>query len=384
MSENRTLTTNGLTLQHTLYILCSVAMVGISIYLTKHFFEAYFPSGLNSTSGLCDISAFWNCDNATKSPLGSFLYVPTSWFGLVIGLIGIIGAITPSEKVEATNKLLIYINFIGCCALLLYSLIALGGLCPMCTVYYVLSGVCAYLFYKYSELKVSLDFKPVMAYAVIFLVGAYFLQNNFRNNMNAQSSLSAQYISQFFNIPVAGEPTDPSPFRLMSSTENFSDAPIRISVFSDFECPFCKNAALTIDDVIEAFPGKINVQYFFYPLDHNCNDSVKRPLHINACKAAYVAACSTEKFKEVHDTFFKNQEKLSDEYVREVQNDFGLEGCLENEANKQAVIKTIQAGNQFKVTSTPTMIINGRKIRAALPSNHLIAILKEILKREGK
>jgi protein-disulfide isomerase/uncharacterized membrane protein len=384
MSNQRTLTTNGLTLQHTLYLIVSLAMVGISIYLTKHYFEAYFPQGLKATGSLCDINAFWNCDNATKSIAGSIFYVPTAWFGLVIGVIGIGGAIFPSMAMEKTNKALIYLNFFGCCVLFAFSLIWLGGLCPMCTVYYALSGVAAFLFWKYSDVQPIPEVKPTLIWTAFLLVGSFVLRSEFLDQMSKQDSLSAQYIEQFFKIPVSGDPLDDSKFRIHSATDNFKEAPLRISFFSDFECPFCKVAAESMPDIIREFPDQLNIQYFFWPLDHNCNPEIKRPFHTFACAGAYVAACDPSKFAEVHDAIFAKQENLSIDAIAAVEKKYGLSGCAQNETVKADVLATIKAGEQYKINSTPTVIINGRKVKAALPSNHLIAILREILKREGK
>ena len=108
--STRRLTTEGLTIPHVIYVLLSLAMVGVSIYLTSHYYEVHFPTGLGKTSSLCDINQFWSCDKTTLSALGSIFYVPTSFFGLIIGLIGIFGAIFSSDEVERTNKFLIYLN----------------------------------------------------------------------------------------------------------------------------------------------------------------------------------------------------------------------------------------------------------------------------------
>jgi protein-disulfide isomerase len=384
MENQKRLTTNGLSLQHSIYLVTSLGMVGISIYLTQHYFQTFFPEGIQE-SGLCDINAFWSCDMATKSLAGSLFHIPTAWFGLVIGLLGLAGAIFPSLEMEKTNKTLIYLNFIGCCVLFIYSLVFLGGLCPFCTVYYILSGVCVYLFWEHSDVSLAPSPKLLALWLVVAVAGSMYLRSEFMHRMKTQDSLSAQYITQFFNIPVEGDPIVNSKFLIhKSSSASFAETPIRVSMFSDFQCSHCKVVSDAMPDLIKEFGDKISIQYYFFPLDNSCNAEMKRQIHSFACAAAYIAACDTTKFAEVHDAIFKSQAVLSNDILSSIEKDYGLSGCRENQKVKDAVQETLEAGQQSGVDSTPTLIINGRKVKAAIASTHLIAILKEILKRDGK
>ncbi|MEX1098919.1 MAG: vitamin K epoxide reductase family protein, partial [Bacteriovoracaceae bacterium] len=127
--NKKTLTLNGFTIPHSVYVLISVAMVAVGIYLTKHFYLVNFPTGIGSESSLCSGDGFWGCNKATESALGHIFYVPTSFFGIVIGLLGIFGAVFPSVQMEKTNKFFIILNAIGCLGLLAFSIICLGGVC---------------------------------------------------------------------------------------------------------------------------------------------------------------------------------------------------------------------------------------------------------------
>ena len=136
--ENKTLTNNGLTSQHVIYILLSLGMIAVSAYLTNHFYESYFPKGFGSADSLCDINSFWGCDKATKSVLGKVFNVPTSFFGIIIGLMGIIGAIFPSMNMEKTNKFFILLNAAGYSYFFsLYLLLKVYVLFVLSTIYYL-------------------------------------------------------------------------------------------------------------------------------------------------------------------------------------------------------------------------------------------------------
>jgi hypothetical protein len=56
-------------------------------------------------------------------------------------------------------------------------------------------------------------------------------------------------------------------------------------------------------ELVRRYGNKINIQYFFYPLDHKCNSNIKNKFHENACDAAMVAACDDKKFAKVNDDF---------------------------------------------------------------------------------
>lgn len=378
MNEKR-LTTNGLTVPHLIYLTLSLAMVAASIYMTVHFYEAYFPKGLAKTSGLCDISAFWNCDNATLSPLGHIFYVPTAFFGLLIGLMGLIGAVFSSEQMERTNKFFIYINTIGCCILFTYSLVVLGGLCPMCTTYYVLSLGCAYLFFKYSNAKAFPEIKITAVYGVLLLIPSAIMYNYFVKQLGQQQSLGKQYIEQFNKLADVGDPLVESKYKIHMSTDSFESAPIRISVFSDFQCPFCQMVSTQMHDLVKAFKGKINIQYFFYPLDNLCNKHIDRSFHEFACRAAYIAACDPKKFAVIHDEIFDNQKNLSDDYLNKLEKKHDLVGCMANDENRNTIVTYIDYADQYKLKSTPTIIINGKKIEGSISTPYLKEILKSLL-----
>lgn len=382
-NTKRSIIAEGFSTKSFIYLVLSVGMLVTSIYLTKHFYQTYFPQGLADTSSICNINEFWGCDKATKSALGSIFGVPTSFFGVFIGLLGIISLFFSSEKVERTNKLFITLNAAGCLILLAYSLIALKSLCPLCSVYYLFSFITFYFFHKYSDYKAGFELKPFAAYTLLLLLPALYLSSDFSNRVKAQSSLNTAYIGEFKKLNDYGDPTIESPYKIYKSTENFADAPIRLSVFSDFQCPFCKIVSDQMPQIIEEFKGKINIQYMFYPLDGSCNPNMQGGMHAYACMAAYLAACDERKFAKVHDYIFANQEKITATSLKDWARKFELnESCFTDKKLEGIVSQTISTGEQYKLKSTPTIIINGRKLEGSLPTVHLKAILRSLLDNE--
>lgn len=378
--SKKNLTLKGLTIPHTVYIIVSILMVIVGIILTKHFYQLHFPTQIGAENSLCSGDGFWGCHKATQSALGHLFYVPTSFFGIVIGLLGIFGAVFPSEKMERTNKFFIILNAVGCLGLLGFSIVGLGGLCQFCAIYYLLSFTAAFLFFKYSELPPKPDLKITAIYGLLVIIPGVFMYNYFINQAQTQSSLSSQYVKQFAQLKNMGEPSYISPYKLNQATENWEDAPVRIAVYSDFQCPFCQKVADQVPTLIRGIEDKVNVAYYFFPLDNACNPEMKRSFHEYACKAAYLAACDEDKFLEVHDAIFERQERLNNENLDKWAQEFGLSGCFDNPELQDVVRQTLNTGEQYKLKSTPTLVINGKKIEGSIPTTHLRAIVESILK----
>lgn len=357
--------------------LLSALMIGFSIYLTSHYFELKFPTGLES-GALCNFNSFFNCDKTTMSPASNIGGVPISMFGIVIGALVMIGLFIRNEYYEKTVYFTLIVNMIGCALLFCYSLFILGGLCPFCTLYYIVSALTLLLFYKKSS-----DYRPhpqmLIAFAAIFLAVTFLTRLNVNSKMANANAVANDLIKQYYGLPNLGAPATPSEFRIASAP----DAPIKMQIFSDFECPACKALSAIMPQLLLRYGGKIDIQYFFYPLDNSCNPSMERPLHQSACRAAYFAACSpVENFGTLHDEIFHNQERIAD-YLDEQIKKNNLEACIKDPKTKEKVVAIINQATPFNVRSTPTFLLNGVKIEGVLPADQLFAIMDEILKRSA-
>lgn len=379
MEQKKGLTLNGMTGLNFLFIMNAVAMIGVSIYLTTHFYDTLYPTQLGGAGSLCNLSNFFNCDTATYSNAAQLMGVPTSFFGIIIGLYFLFSSLMPSEALEKTASALSKYNFIGCIILFFFSLFILGSLCPFCSVYYVLSGLACFLLWKYGINTWVPDLKVTGVWVGLFAVGAFLMHQHTADKETFRAKLNTSIVEQYRKLPLIGDPTQESPYKIHMATAAFKDAPLRISVFSDFECPFCKIVAEQMPELVRKYPNQINIQYFFYPLDAKCNSNVKSRFHEYACSAAYLAACDEKKFPEMHDEIFANQEKFKSNVINDLAKKHNMESCLTNEEVKNKVITAINAATQFSLKSTPTIIVNGKKIEGSIPSGQYFAIFEDIL-----
>lgn len=379
MEQKKSLTLEGISGINFLFILNAVAMIGVSIYLTTHFYEVLYPTRLGGAGSLCNISNFFNCDAATYSKMSNIAGIPISFFGIIVGVFFLFTSLMPSENFEKTASAVSKYNFIGCVALFVFSLGALGSLCPFCTLYYVLSGVAFYLLWKKGLNSWKPDVKIAGIWFVILAIGSFFMFQTTKTKEDTNTKLNASIVQQFNGLANLGEPDMESPYKIHMGTPNFADAPIRITVFSDFECPFCKVVSEQIPELVRRYPNKINVQYMFYPLDSKCNPNMKGKMHENACDAAALAACDEKQFLELHDEIFANQDKLGSGILAEMAKKRNLSSCFTNTEVVNKVIGLINQGTKFNLKSTPTIIVNGKKIEGTIPNRQFFAIFDDIL-----
>src|SRR5262249_19821929 len=96
-----------------------------------------------------------------------------------------------------------------------------------------------------------------------------------------------------------------------------ANAPITIVEFSDFQCPFCKRAAPTVEALVKEYKGQVRLAFRQHPL----------PMHNNAMSAAKagLAANQQGKFWAMHDALFENQQDLSDDGILKTSKKAGLD-----------------------------------------------------------
>jgi len=359
-------------------VVFAALMLGFSLYLTDHFFKVKYPSGLEAGS-LCNINSFFNCDKTTHSSWSTIFQVPISLFGAIIGVLTLLGLIFKSEEYEKTIYFVLIVNFVGCVLLFFYSLFYLKGLCPFCTLYYIASGLTLFLFYKQSEsYKPNLGF--LASFGLVFVLSGLLMRSNIVDRESKTNAISNDLIKQYYSLPNLGMPQFPSIYKLA----HMPNAPIKIAIFSDFECPACRALSEQMETIITKYAGKIDIQYYFYPLDNQCNPNMQNALHTNACKAAYISTCMpSNDFLQVHNTIFKNQDNIRDGFLDEFIKANRLEKCVTDPASKEKVLALINAANPFNIRSTPTYLINGVKIEGVLPIDQLSVILDEIIKRSN-
>ncbi|HUI25622.1 MAG TPA: thioredoxin domain-containing protein [Candidatus Kryptonia bacterium] len=152
-----------------------------------------------------------------------------------------------------------------------------------------------------------------------------------------------------------------------------ASAPVTIVSYSDFECGHCAALARSLHETLPRYQGQVRVVFHHYPLDRACNPKVTTDMHQRACRAAVAAECAAQqdRFWPYHDVLFENQQRLADSDLLSYAQRVGLnvaqfESCLASAAPLERVERDIRAGTALGIESTPTVFINGRRIKGAL------------------
>ena len=161
-----------------------------------------------------------------------------------------------------------------------------------------------------------------------------------------------------------------------------ASAPVTIVEFSDFQCPFCRQASPTLKKVQDTYGEKVRIVWKDFPLTD---------IHPQAFKAAEAAHCAGEqgKYWEFHDRLFSSQDALQPPALKGHAVDMKLDAtafatCLDSSKYAERVRDGVAAGTLLGVDSTPTMYINGRRVAGAYPYETIAAIVDEELQRAGQ
>lgn len=369
-------------------------MIAVSCYLTRHFYQVHFPNtnALGEGSSLCDLSSFWNCDAATLSPMSQFLGIPTAFFGLALSILFLLFTLLgfPSSWYFSIFWLSTF-NFIGCVSLAGYSLLQLGALCPGCTLYYVLSTI---LFISLQPMKTSLlSFQvPLGAWiAIIVLFGGGGASMKYLGHSLEKPDLEfrekiAAYIAKVGNIAPLMAEYSGREYNAEGELPMRSSAPIKASIFSDFQCPGCKYVHDEIlPKLARVYRGKIHIEIFDSPMDPECNPSVPANMtgHALACQAAYLAHCgSNSGIHHLDQEIFALQGRLTSGSLQGLANKYKVSPCFHSNQVRTMVSRDINVANQIQIPGTPTMVFNGVILPNPLPLKQLMIFIELVLEKE--
>jgi len=162
-------------------------------------------------------------------------------------------------------------------------------------------------------------------------------------------------------------------------TKGPETAPITIIEYADYQCPYCTRALASLKQVEEKYAGKVRIVFRDFPLFQ---------IHPNAAKAAEAGACANDqgKFWPMHDRLFANQTKLAVADLKQHATDLGLDAaafgtCLDSGKHAAEIKKSVEEGQRYGLSGTPSFFINGRLLVGAQPYEGFAQVIDEELER---
>jgi protein-disulfide isomerase len=137
------------------------------------------------------------------------------------------------------------------------------------------------------------------------------------------------------------------------------DAPIQLVEYGDYECPHCGRAYPIVQRVQKHFGDRLLFVFRNFPLNNS------HPHAESAAEAAEFAA-TKDKFWEMHDALFENQDRLGSELYEELAQQLGLDpialtASLDRGEFTDRVRADFNSGVRSGVNGTPTFFINGQR-----------------------
>jgi protein-disulfide isomerase len=156
-----------------------------------------------------------------------------------------------------------------------------------------------------------------------------------------------------------------------------ADAKVTIVEFSDFQCPYCSQAAEVTNQVKEKYGKQVRFIFRQFPLDFH------KDAHLAA--QAALAAADQGKFWEYHDLLFANQKALTrddlEKYATKSKLDLAkFRKALDEGTYKKQVDNDLALGQKVAVSGTPTMFVNGKRVPNPTNFESLAKIIDENLK----
>ncbi|MEJ7607587.1 MAG: DsbA family protein [Bryobacteraceae bacterium] len=159
------------------------------------------------------------------------------------------------------------------------------------------------------------------------------------------------------------------------------EAPVSITIYSDFQCSYCKEEATVIRQNMGAsFAKQVRVYFKDFPLD---------AIHPWARTAAIAGRCifrqKPDTFWDYHDWIFEKQGEVTLENVKAKVLEFAkgkpietiqLSACIDGKSTESEVEKSMIEARTLGVNSTPTLFINGRRLVGNISWQQMKAIIE--------
>lgn len=159
------------------------------------------------------------------------------------------------------------------------------------------------------------------------------------------------------------------------------DALVTVVVFSDFECPHCRRAAETLEQLSAAYPEDVRIVWKDDPL----------PRHTRARAAALFARAAqseggNDAFWAAHAALYARQPNFGTEDFEAIAHDIGVDWnaarrALKSERDAARVEAGMALSRELDLRATPTLFFNGRKIEGARPADEMRAVVDVELER---
>jgi protein-disulfide isomerase/uncharacterized membrane protein len=357
-------------------------------YLTNTHFQLHY--GDQAGSSICNIGEKFNCEAVTASKYSKFLNIPLAVWGLGLNitlfllLIGLLISDNHKIKWQTVLALFLILSAAGSVVMAIISLTLMTVYCLFCILLYILSFLQLYTALKldlFKNFKAHLleliDVKNisygVLVVALLFPISSLFINAKMKRNFGGDrfekqiEFLLSDWKSDTNSILFANTPAT---LVLPSKDQN---SKFEIVEFADFLCGHCQKASKVFKTFLATHSATL--RFYVFPLDQTCRTETSTQTG-PSCYLAKSTYCAEKQGKgwKLHDWIFDHQKQLMTTLdniklqVKAKVSDLGLTEadwttCVESEETHKAIVQQSQFAENLNITGTPTVFINGKKLK---------------------
>ena len=184
-------------------------------------------------------------------------------------------------------------------------------------------------------------------------------------------------------VSIQGDPRKVSKIDHVKGAEG---APVTLIEYADFQCPGCASYYPILKSLEQTYEGRVRFVFRHFPLTQ---------IHPNAFAAARAAeaAGKQNKFFEMHNKLFEtqqvwgqttsNQQSLFEGYAKELGLDLAKfkSDYVSGETADRINLDVTTGQETFGVNSTPTFVLNGKKISNPKDLDEFKKVIDDELKK---
>ena len=360
-------------------------------------------------ASFCDINTTVSCTQVYMSRYSTVYGVPVSvyaviWFAGVLVLLAA-GSIGPQALRESVPGYLFALSTAGLAVVLYLGYISIAVLKAYCVLCLTSDAAVVGLFLvsgaatsfpmttlprrAVTDLRAWMTSPIAVAVTVLFFGGAVSAVAFFPREGAAvpeASQASTQDKSSEFERWYAAQPRVP----IVVPNDG---AKVLIVDFSDFQCPYCRQAFASLKPIIAKYNAQqantVRLVLKDYPLDSECNINVQNGgPHPSACEAAVAVRLARGHNREdaMEEWLFANQEGMTPDTVKKAAREVGQ--VTDFDAKYTSLLELVKGdiafGKTLGVQATPTLFINGVRIAGVLAPQYLDQAIALELQRAGK
>lgn len=389
-------------------VIIALALVGFAAAAASawvHYRIAHDPAYVS----FCDINTTVSCRDVYQSRFGSVGGIPVAvfgafWFGLV-ALLTVAAGRGPGELARNVGGYLLVLSTVGLAAILFLayeSFFVLGTLCLLCVTAHV------------AVVGIFLAVSTIGGVPLASIPGRLLADAGRLVGKPAALGVAGGYlaVSVAAALPFLAEPSGPvlpvasSTSPIASSASGAGDAEsefvrfwkaqprvdlpvpregaqVLVLKFNDYQCPSCARSHFLYAPIFARYasshPGAVRQVAIDYPLDPECNEQTPFAGHMGACEAAVAVRLARREGRddEMARWLYENQAAMSRETVSEGLAE--VAGMTDFDELYDTVLEEVRAdialGPLIGIEATPTYVVNGVVINAALPPNILDAAI---------